>query len=69
MGKSNKNTELFEILDAIYEQWTVIDDNFYIGKPNRLNILESSAKELESLSIKLQTHVKSMRRNDKRTLR
>ena len=63
MRKTAKNKQLFEILDDIYAQWTLIDDNFYTGKPNRLNILESASKELEVLAIKMQEHIKSMRRN------
>lgn len=60
--KTKDNLKLFEILDNMQEQMTLMDDNFYIGKKNRLDILEHASQKLEILSKQMQEHIQSMRR-------
>ena len=60
--KTKKNLKLFEILDDMQTQMTTMDENFYIGKPNRLDKLEVASHEIEVLSRKMQEHIQSMRR-------
>jgi len=59
---SKDNLKLFEILDNMQEQMTIMDDNFYIGKKNRLDTLEHASHKLEILSKQMQEHIQSMRR-------
>ena len=59
---NRKNKELFSIIDELEAEMVKVDESFMSHIPNRLDKLDTSAKHIEKIAIKMQEHIANMRR-------